>query len=118
MADPGVGVPSDDIGGACAFNGPTGNGPCCPLPAVTHVRVISGEWGEVALAACDNHADIARRAGRLVAQHTHEGWCGMPGTVWLPENRCDIDASGVEPETKALAYALADEINPKENTHG
>ena len=104
MSAAGVGPPSDDYRAACRFTGPTSHGPPCGAPAVVHVRVLAADWGDVALEACDDHAEIARRAGRRVGEHQHAGFCGLPGTVWT-DDECVIDDSGVEPELVGAAEA-------------
>lgn len=78
--------------------------------AAVHVMTVSAAYGLVALPACEGHAPIARAAGRLVAEHAHEGWCGFPGARWHEDlNVCLIDDSGVEP---VLVGASTDREDP------
>jgi hypothetical protein len=79
------------------YAGPAGGQPPCGLPATVHIATVAEGWGLVALASCDVHAGIARRAGQWEAEHQHQLACGLPGTLWTDDG-CVIDDSGVEPE--------------------
>lgn len=95
---PTVGAPSDEYRAVCVYSHRPDTAQCGD-PATRHIRTVDATWGEVALAACDRHAPIARAAGLFVAEHEHAGVCGFPATVWLDaENVCAIDDSGQEPE--------------------
>lgn len=96
---PGVGGPSHEYRAVCAYSGPTRGQPECGEPATLHVLTVSDASELVALATCDRHAGIARRAGDVQDEHEHQGVCGLPGTVWVVSlGYCEIDDSGVEPE--------------------
>jgi hypothetical protein len=101
---PSVGVPSDEHRAVCVYS-PLPGEPQCGIPATVHIRTVVIEYGDVGLASCDGHASVARSAGRFVAEHEHEGYCGFPSTLWHDElNRCVLDDSGIEP-SRALAEA-------------
>lgn len=76
---PRVGDPSDDYRSVCTYS-PTPAAPQCTAAAELHVRVISLDWGEVSLATCARHAEIARASGICRDEHPHAGFCGLPGT--------------------------------------
>ena len=104
---PQVGPPSDDYRAVCAFSLRPGM-PQCEQAATVHVQVVSYQYGPVALASCDQHADVARAADRCVQEHAFEGYCGLPGTLWSPTaNRCVLDDSGQEPAVGRVAEAVA-----------
>lgn len=89
---PQVGPASDEYRAVCAHShGP--DYPQCERPASLHIKVEDGRYGVVALASCDVHLGIARNAARVLADHPYEGFCGLPGTLWHPENRCVLDDS-------------------------
>lgn len=96
VSAPRVGPPADDHRAVCEFSATRG-APKCGAAATVHVCTTSPEWGTVALATCDEHVDIARRAGHQEAEHPHRGLCGIAGTLWTDE-QCVLDDSGVEPE--------------------
>lgn len=93
---PGVGGPSDEHRAVCEYTGLVEDGPACGEPATVHILTVATGWGRVALASCDRHAGIARRAGLYEAEHPHRSVCGLPGTIWTDEE-CILDDSGVEP---------------------
>lgn len=108
---PRVGTPSDEHRTVCLYSFRPGD-PQCGKPATLHVMVDSdvptADDGRVSLPTCDEHAPIARAAGRFVAEHPHAGVCGLPGSVWLPDaNVCVIDDSGVEPTRSGTYEAVA-----------
>lgn len=102
---PWVGPASDEYRAVCVFAEQPGS-PKCDAPATVHIRVADGTYGEVSLASCDRHASIARATAPVVAEHTYEGFCDFPASVWVGNpSRCVLDDSGEEPALKALAFA-------------
>lgn len=102
----GVGPASSEYRAVCAHTGPTINGPVCGRPVAIHVLTVDSFHGAVALASCEMHADVARRAGRYEDEHPHQGVCGLPGTVWA-DGCCEIDDSGTEPVLMGIAGLAA-----------
>ncbi len=95
MSGPRVGDASDDYRAACDYSLEPGS-PKCENPATRHVRTADSSHGEVALQTCDEHVGIARAAGRFVQEHSFEGFCGFPSSLWIVElNACVLDDSGV-----------------------
>ncbi len=77
------------------------------LAGPTHVRVEDPRYGEVCLSSCDKHLPVARAAGKFLQEHTFEGWCGFPASLWSPElNVCFVDDTGVEPVRCERAEAV------------
>ncbi len=92
---PRVGEPSTDHRPVCAFSAKPG-APQCVERATFHIRVISIEWGEVALATCDAHAPIARSTGIVHDEHEFTGCCGMEPVVWMGDH-CALFVTEAEP---------------------
>lgn len=93
---PRVGAETDEYRAVCVYS-PSPGDPQCDAPATLHVQVDCDPYGVVALAACPQHAPIARASGRFIEEHVYEGYCGLPGTLWSPQNMCVLDDSGREP---------------------
>lgn len=95
MTGPRVGRESDEYRSVCVYE-PEPYAPQCEKRATWHVRVEDKAYGEVALSSCDDHVGLARASGRLVQEHTFDGCCGFPGSLWIIElNVCVLDDSGV-----------------------
>lgn len=104
---PSVGPESADYRGTCDYSRRPGD-PLCGEPATVHVLAADDVYGVVGLGSCDRHAMIARLAGIMQAEHTYEGYCGFPSTIWhLSLNRCVLDDSGEEPAARAEAMIHA-----------
>lgn len=100
---PRVGLPSTDYRAVCQYSHQPG-APECTNEATVHVATEDAHYGFVCLASCNEHAPIARASGRYVMEHTFEGVCGLPGTLWNEQlNRCVLDDSGEEPALHAHA---------------
>lgn len=94
--EPRVGAESDEYRAVCVYSRAPGE-PQCNATARLHVMVNSAGYGVVMLATCKSHALIARMSGFFLQEHTFEGYCGLPGTLWSVENKCVLDDSGREP---------------------
>ncbi|MFI7249803.1 hypothetical protein [Micromonospora chalcea] len=104
---PRVGPASSEHRAVCGYSD-TPAAPLCEAPASRHVLADSPQYGLVSLAACPDHLEIARLAGRFLDEHQHTGVCGLPGTRWsFDEDACVIDDSGVEPELEGNRGAYA-----------
>jgi hypothetical protein len=73
-----------------------------------HLRTYDPAYGAVALATCTEHLPIARAAGEFLQEHTYDGWCGFPASLWnVEQNVCLIDATGIEPARHTYAEATS-----------
>ncbi len=80
MSEPYVGLPTEGEG--CAFSAVL-DSPSCGLPPTVHIHSRATAWGDVGLVACDAHADIARTAGQLIAEHPYGPDCPESTICWL-----------------------------------
>lgn len=100
-ATPGVGRAHDGDPGRCSYSGIQEGDATCGEPATIHLITDRPsdhpDGGLASLPTCDGHADIARRAARIVAEHPHQGHCGQPATIWdEASNTCAPAPSTVE----------------------
>jgi hypothetical protein len=95
--EPHIGAASDEYRPVCLYSPRPGLAEC-GLLATRHVLTEDGRYGTVALPTCEDHAPVARLAGSLLAEHSFEGWCGFPSTIWHEAlNICLLDDSAEEP---------------------
>lgn len=71
MTAPYVGPPQ--VGAGCAYGLDITDALCGKAESM-HI-LVDCSWGVVALVACEQHAPIARAAGRLLSEHTYGPAC-------------------------------------------
>jgi len=78
-----VGPEADETRPVCAYSQRHGQ-PACGEPATRHVVTDSAHYGLVGLASCDEHVEIARRAGALIEEHPYATAACMSGEAADP----------------------------------
>lgn len=89
-----AGRPVDDLGTTCTYE-PQADSPGCTAAASLHVMAQDDRYGRVGLAACDQHADLARQAADIVQEHPYAPTCSDPLALWDPlANQCVMTGTG------------------------
>ncbi|GAA1026862.1 hypothetical protein GCM10009557_06080 [Virgisporangium ochraceum] len=94
---PGIGEATSG-GDRCAYSGPNPGPATCNDEATIHLLITDAQHpAGVALAACTQHARIARASGQLVDEHIFQPGCAAAVVVWGWDH-CSPDTTVPTPE--------------------